>query len=201
VHVTAYHKAILKEHEKGEGAFDFLKGSDDRFDEWLILVAMREEVKDRLGVRGRREYRALLDQLTTEVVGVREVSVVGDRRMAESDIRHKGLNVSEAVATGGGISNVTNRDGARKFCEVKTTKYIRDEAEPLVDVKMGKVVPVAIHRYNTRALLSPMLLGVEAEIGQIRRLRVIPHRHEATFVVKLIITEHSAMPQRSDLVP
>jgi hypothetical protein len=143
----------------------------------------------------------LLDQLATEVVGVREVSVVGDRGMAEGDIRHKRLNVSEAVATSRGISNVTNSDGARKFGEVKTTKYIRDEAEPLVDVEVGKVVPVAIHGDNARTLLSPVLLGVEAEIGQVRRLRVIPHRHEATFVVKLIITEHSAMPQRSDLVP
>jgi hypothetical protein len=121
--------------------------------------------------------------------------------MAEGDIRHKRLNVSEAVATSRGVPNVTNSYGARKFSEVKTTKHVRDEAEPLVDVKVGKVVAVAIHGNNARALLSSMLLGVEAEIGQIRRLRVIPHRHETTFVVKLIVTEHSSMPQRSDLVP
>jgi hypothetical protein len=126
---------------------------------------------------------------------------VGDRGVSEGDISHEGLNVRETVATSGGVPNVTNSYGARKFCEVKTTKYIGDEAESLMDVEVGKVVTVSIHGNNARALLSSMLLGVEAEIGQVRRLRVIPHRHEATFVVKLIISQHNAMPQRSDRVP
>jgi hypothetical protein len=93
---------------------------------------------------------------------------------------------------------VTDRYGARKFGEVETAEDVGHEAEPLVNVEVGEVVAISIYRDNARSLLSSMLLGVEAEIGQVRCLRMVPHRHETTFIMKLIVAEHTLIPQRSD---
>jgi hypothetical protein len=121
--------------------------------------------------------------------------------VAQRDISDKWLNVREPISAGRGVPNVSDSDGTGKLREVKTTKDVSDEAQPLVYVKVGEIIAVAVNGNNARAFLSPMLLGVETEVCQVRRLRMVPHRHEAAFIVKFIFAEHNAMPQRSDLIP
>jgi hypothetical protein len=115
---------------------------------------------------------------------------VSDGGVSKRDVGDEWLNVGEAIAASGGVSNVADSDLTWKLGEIKTTENIRDKSEPLVNVEVRISSTISINRYNARALLSAMLLSVEAEVGKVRGLWVIPDRHQTAFIMKLIGGKH-----------
>ena len=87
--------------------------STTRLDDALALAA-GDQVDDHLGVAGRLEQRALLDQPPAQQHGVGQVAVVGDREPAEGEVGEQRLHVAQHAGAGGRVAGVADRGMARQ---------------------------------------------------------------------------------------
>jgi hypothetical protein len=77
---------------------------------------------------------------------------------------------------------VADGRGARQQLELLGTENVRDQAHAFDRMKL-----IPIRSDNPGALLPAMLQGVQAKIGELRRLCVAVHSDHATFVVEMIV--------------
>src|ERR1019366_3378007 len=132
-------------------------------------------------VRARRENRALFLQLGADLAGVYEVAVVRDRERTLVRVVHDGLRVLEERLARRRIPDVADRRGAGQAGEPSLVEDVGDVSHPLLDRD-----PVSGPCDDAGGLLSPVLHRVEAEIRQIRGIRVAEDAEDPALVPELV---------------
>src|SRR5690348_7375675 len=96
--------------------------------------------------------------------------------------RSDGLGVAQAGAARRRVAHVPHGAIAGEATEPVAAEDVGDPTHGLLDVES-----VAVGGRNARGLLPAVLEGVEAEIGDVGGLGVIPHAEEAALVVELVV--------------
>jgi hypothetical protein len=124
-------------------------------------------VDDRLGVGGGLKDRPLGLEALTQLDGVDQVAVVADRHRAADIVDRDRLSVPLGRVTRGRVAHVADSGEARQVLEPIGR-------EDVVDVPHlpHRTELVAVRGHDAGRLLTPVLEGVKAEVGQIRRFRV-----------------------------
>src|SRR5262245_33810741 len=143
----------------------------------------RQQVQDDLGIRVRLEDGTLALHLGAQGVGVREVAVVGDGDGAAGGVGRDRLGVPRLRSTGRRIPHVTDGAMPGQPSQALRAEHVGHPAHGLLDVEL-----LAVGGRDTRGLLPAMLEGVETEVGDVGRFRMIPDAEHATFVVELVVT-------------
>ena len=106
-------------------------------------------------------------QFMLECGGVGQIAVVGDRQRDAAQVLEQRLGVGQDRAAGRGVAGVTDGDIAEELGEAGLGEILRDQPHPPV----GTGLALFVHRDDPGALLAPVLQGVEAEVGEARRVR------------------------------
>ena len=119
------------------GALDLAQRVDHALDDALALAA-RDQVDDHLGVAGRLEQRAFLDQPPAQEHGVGEVAIVRDREPAEGEVGEQRLHVAQHAGAGGGVAGVADRGMARQAVDHRApAEGVADQADRPMAVEHG----------------------------------------------------------------
>ena len=105
-------------------------------------------------------------------------------------VDQNGLGVQQFAVAGRGVTGVANRNRSGQRCQ-------RRFVEDVIDVAHLANEPhaLAVGRGNAGAFLSAMLQRVEAQVGQLRRLRVSVDAEDTAFVAELIEHFFSGTPK------
>ena len=138
-------------------------------------------MEDHLGIgRGTKDGPLSLES-RSDPFGVNQVAIVGQRQRASTRACEKRLRILELARAGGGISHMANGTMTREPPEARLTKDIGHEAHRLLEVDR-----LAVGTGNPRRLLTPMLQGVETQVGQIRCLWVPIDTEDAALVSEFV---------------
>src|SRR5512143_3515810 len=89
---------------------------------------------------------------------------------SKGKIRHDGLHILQHAASCSGITIVSDGQIAGEPLEPLFGKDIRNEAHRLFEIEL-----LAVRRTDARSLLSPVLEGIKAEVGEIRGFGMVKH--------------------------
>ena len=120
---------------------------------------------DDFAVRGRLEDRTLADELVPHFAGIHQIAVVTERQLSVRAVDDNRLRVDQTAFTGSRIPDVAHGGGAG---ELRQRVFV----ESLVDVahRLRHANGDAVGGGNARALLTPMLQCVQAEVGEVGSL-------------------------------
>ena|SRR5438309_616461 len=142
-------------------------------------------MQDAFGVGGGLEYGTHAFQLLAKGKGVRQVAVVRNRQDPVRGVDQERLGIPERRVTGGRIANVSDRKAPFERVERPFTENIRHKAQGDMARELR---PVRGH--NAGRFLSPVLQGIEPQIGKARGLRVMLDTHHTAFVMKMFIKNY-----------
>ena len=120
---------------------------------------------------------SLVFQLLAQFPGVDQVAVVGQDNVLSLVVGQEGLGIAAGGTARGGIAHMAHGYPAGEGAQAGLGKDVRHQAHALVLVHA-----VRIQGNDARALLAPVLLGVEAEIGQTGRVLMIINTEKTAFV-------------------
>ncbi len=164
---------LLRHEEERVGALHPGEGvGDSVFDG--DLLARRDQVNEHLGVAVALEDRASRLELGPQLLGVREVSVVAHRQRAARVVDGDRLGVLDVRAPRGGVAHVPDGATARQLRELVLREGVLHEAHRPVGVEH-----LAVARDDAGRLLPAVLQGVQAEVGDVRRLGVTEDPEDA----------------------
>ena len=172
--------AVAGHHDDGEGAVDLGERVGDAVDEG-VAGAVRDELNDDLGVGGGGEDGAVALQAFAGGAEVDEVAVVGDGDEALGGFDGDGLGVEEGGVAGGGVAGVADGDVAGKPGEDGIGEDFGDEAHAL-HVGDG----LSVRGGDAGGLLSAVLEGVEAPVGEAGGVGVVVDGHDAAVFAELV---------------
>ena len=114
-------------------------------------------------------------QLRPQLIGIADISVMGQSHLALLVIHLHGLAVVPVVCAGGAVTHMPHSHGSgRKMRQF----FFRKDLAHLTQILMGMEDPILVH-YDAAALLPAVLQGIQAVVhitGQIIILRGIdPH--------------------------
>ena len=122
---------------------------------------------ENFAVAGGLENGPVVFQLGPQFGRVGEVAVVRQRKLhASAHAHHQGLGVAPLGLAGGGIADVTDGDVAGQMLQSLFGEHVGHQ--PHADVDMGLAPVCGVPGRDARALLSPVLQRVQAEIRQPR---------------------------------
>ncbi len=124
-------------------------------------------MNDNLAVHGGLEDGAFFLQLGAKGVSVDQVAVVTQGVVFAGVVDEEGLSVRQDRGAGGGVTDVTDGHVAPEAREALFGEDLRGKPHPLVLID-----PASVGGGDTRALLSAVLEGEEAEEGEPRGLLV-----------------------------
>ena len=138
---------------------------DHAADDALALAA-GDQVDDHLGVAGRLEQRARLDQPAAQQHGVGEVAVVADGEAAEGEVGEQRLDVAQHAGAGGRVAGMADRGVAGQALDHRAAaERVADQADRAVAVEVR-----AVEADDAGRLLAAMLQRVQAQ-RRVRRRR------------------------------
>ena len=184
--VAGRHQRVGGEEEQREGPHHLRQAGRDRVLEPLA-VASRVEVQDHLGVRGGLEDRARRLQLVAQDRRVHQVAVVAHRDGPAVALDEIGLGIGGHGVARRGVAHVAHGPVALEQGQPLVREDVVDEAHPLLDAQA-----LAVARDDARRLLPAVLLGVEAEVGEVGRFRVAEDAEEAAAVVEPVVVDAPA---------
>ena len=151
---------------------------------WRVAVTHgARQLADQLAVG--REHPGQHAELACERFRVGEVAVVPETEPGVGDRPVDGLRIAPRARTGGGVTDVTDREVTVERREPALVEHLRDETHVLDD---GDGLPVA--RRDAGRLLAAVLQRVQPEVGEVRdRLAGRIYAEDATRV---------AGPERSE---
>ena len=173
-----HHEPAQKE-DKAVGAAQLLTGAAYGFDRIVVRELAHEKVHDDLCVTGPAENGTLVLKPAPQFERVHQVAVVGDGDVHPLVVDKEGLGVGYGRTSRGGVAHVPHGDGAGQGLEVFLLKYIGHEPHAPVVVDIASV----IHAHDARAFLPPVLLGIEAEIGESGSVHMTVDAEKATIFV------------------
>jgi len=132
------------------------------------------------GLKNRPPFLELRPQL----LGVDQVSIVGEGVVLIGMMDQKGLGVGEDRGAGCGITDMADRQASRELRKCVLPEDLRSESHPPVRPNLATV-----RRSDPRAFLSSMLEGEQAEEGHPRRLFMAVHRKDAALLARLVILQ------------
>ena len=180
VRVSHGNHPVRRQHEERERPLQLRHRFDDRI-LGTTCLGPRVEVLDDFRVAAGLEDRTLTDELVAEVVRVCEVAVVADAELAVRAIDQEGLCVRKPALPSGRIADVPDRRVPRQLRQRLPVEDVGHVAHRLVDTDERTV-----RGRNARALLSPVLQRVQAEIGHVRGLGVSENSEDAALVLELV---------------
>ncbi len=116
---------------------------------------------DHLGVGGRLQPEAALEQADPERVGVDQVAVVGDAERTVHRLDDVGLHVAIRVGTGGRVAGVTDRQVPDEGVELVGPERLADQT-----LVLRHPHDATVGHGDAGGLLASVLQGVEAEEGE-----------------------------------
>ena len=128
-----------------------------------VVPRLGDEVYERLGVGGRAEDCAFVDEPRTQLEMVGEVAVVRERDVPPGVAGRDGLNVLQAAAAGRRIAHVSDGCPTPKLSDRPGIEDVSDQ--PLTLEMVG---PVLVVGDDPRGFLSPVLKRVEAQKRELR---------------------------------
>ena len=148
---------------QGVGPLDPVHGGGDSvLDRGGLQPLLDDDVGDDLRIRGGLENGAPALQLLPQLVGVGQVAVVGQGHAALVVVHQDGLDVALVVGPGGAVAHVAHGDGAgAQGAEPLLRKHVVHQPH----IPVGGEKPVIVH-YDARALLPPVLQGIQGIVGQ-----------------------------------
>ncbi len=179
---------VFGQKHQGEGALRLRH----RFDKRLLNrrgLRPRVKVQQHLRVARRLENRSLEDQPIAQFLRVDQVAVVTDGDLAVRAVDQDRLRVLEAAFAGCGVANVPDRARAGQRRKGFFGEIVGDIAHGLVHPQA-----VAVGCRDADAFLAAMLERVEAEVREIRGLRVAEDPEDAALFSELV---HSQAPAPS----
>jgi hypothetical protein len=161
-----------REEQEGVGAFHLAQALDDRVLDRAL--GARQQVYDDLGVRRGLEDRAALFQPRLDLQRVGQIAVVGDGDGPVDVAEDQGLGVLEVAGAGRGVAHVTDGGLAGQALELGLGEDLGDQPHPDVGLELA---PPGGH--DAGGLLAAVLEGEEAEVGQLRGLRMVGDAEDA----------------------
>src|SRR5882762_5679693 len=174
---------VLREHEKGIGAFDLIERIADRTGK-IARLRTRNQMNDDFGVAVGLEDRAAMLELAAPFGGVGEIAVVAEGDFAFVAVDHDGLGVEQRFVAGSGVARVADGEAARELREHAGLENFFDFAHGAMDVQL-----FAVARDDAGGFLAAMLQRVEAEVGEVGGFRMAKDTEDTTLVVKMIVGE------------
>ena len=164
-----------------------------RFDEALDhapLLRARQEMQDDLGIGGRGEDGAGLDQLLAQRQRVGEIAVVGDGEAAGIDVGIERLHVLERRLAGRRVAVVADRHGALEAVDdAGLVEVVADEAEVALGVEL-----LAVVADDAGSFLAAVLQRVQAESGDGRGIGVPKNTEDPAFLAESVVA-HPGKPE------
>ncbi len=179
----ADHHVVGQRHQR-IGALDLLEGLDQPVDD-VAARRRRHQVGDDLGVGGRLEQRAALDQLVAQRIGIGQVAVVGDGEAAGGEVGEQRLDVAQDGVAGGGIADMADRGMAAQPAHHRLGG---EAVGDLAEVAMGVEV-LAVEGDDAGRLLPAMLQGMQPEHGVRRCLADAADAEDAAFLPQMIVIQ------------
>jgi len=140
-------------------------------------------VQHDLGIGGRLEDRAVLDERAAKGEPVGEVAVVGDRETARAEVGEQRLDVAQDCLARGRVAHVSDRHRTHQTADdVRAVEVVADEAQSPLGVKLLPVVGDDAGR-----LLAAVLQGVQAERRECRGLGMTDDAEHAAFLAQPVI--------------
>ena len=179
-------RRLSGQEEQGEGPHHLGEAGRERV---LQALAMRAgvEVEDDLGVGGGLEDGARRLQLVAELAGVGQVAVVGHRDGPPMAVDEIGLGVSGHGVARGRVPRVADGPVALDRVQGGLVEHVVHEAHALVHAQP----PAVAAADDPRRFLAPVLLGVEAEVGEVGGLRMAVDPEERAAIVEAVVVERS----------
>jgi hypothetical protein len=109
---------------------------------------------------------------------------VGHREGADRALEHERLRVLDARLPRSRVAGVPDRRVARQPGERRRVEVVGDQPHGLVHLDLP-----GIERGDARRLLSAVLQGMDAEVGDVRRLGVPEDAEHAALVVELVVVD------------
>src|SRR5438552_1351286 len=154
-----------------------------------------EQVQDDLGVGRGLEDGAVALHLAAERLGVGQVAVVRDRDGSARRGSRDRLRVLQVRAARGRVADVADRGRPGQAPEPLRTEHVGDPAHRLLQVQAG-----AVGGRDAGRLLATVLERVEAQVHDVRGLRMVPDAEEPALVVELVV-RRAARPARETVRP
>ena len=177
---------VRGEEQERVGAAHLREGLLDALSRGALALA-GDEVQEQLGIGGALEDRALRLQGGAQLLRVDEVAVVRHRDRPGRALEHERLGVLDERLAGRGIARVADRCFARHAGERRGVEVVGDQPHGLVDLDLA-----GLERGDACRLLPAVLQSVDAQVGDVRRLRVAEDAEHATFVVELVVVDRVA---------
>ena len=141
-------------------------------------------MQDDLAVhRGLEDGTAGLE-LLAQLGGVGQVAVVADGDAPLGAVHGQGLGIDDVRRTGGRIAGVADGRVAHEPVQHIAGEDLRHQAHAPVDVE-----GLAVGRDDARALLSAMLEGVEAVVGQFGGIRMPMDAKDPAVMLRMVLHE------------
>lgn len=140
--------------------------------------ASLDQMQQNLAVTAAGENTSLLLQLFPQLAGVGDLSVVHGRQAAHLGTHKQRLNILPFAAPSGGIPHMPHCVFPSQLRQFLRRQRFRHQA---VALPAAYGIPVADR--NSGALLSPVLEGVQPQIGQIGGTRKVINAENAALLV------------------
>ena len=166
-------------------------GGDGLLDAAAAEPLLHDHVGDDLGIRGGVEDGAPLLQPVPQLQGIGQVPVVGQGHAPLAVVDQQGLDVMPAVGAGGGVAHVAHGDAALpQGPEPVPGEDLAHKAR----IPEGAEHAVVVH-HDPRALLPPVLEGVQPAVDQGRKLGPLRREHaENAALLPELSAGHAVIP-------
>lgn len=174
----------LAHHHERERALDFA----ERREHAARAAWLREQVENDLAIDGRLENGAVLFEFVAQEGGVDQVAIVADGKLAARAIHHERLRVFDVARAGRRIPHVADGAVALESLQIGGRKHLRHQPHVLA---RDELTVRTVRGDDARALLSAMLQGEKAVIGQHRNIWMSEHGENAALVFGFVGIVHS----------
>ena len=146
------------------------------------LGKVADELGRDLGIRVGKERHAQLDQLTAQLVGVDEGTVVRKRDDDAINSRKMWLRGFPTFGTGGAIAHVTHSQLAGERRQVGVGEHAVEQAQVLANHNRA-----AVTHGDSRRFLAAVLQCTQAKVRQSSHVAIgRPHTKNAAFLMQLV---------------
>ena len=132
-----------------------------------VFLGTGDEVDEDFAVHGGLEDGPLRFEAVFQLQGIHQVAVVGDGHEAPPPLGQKRLGVLQEGRAGCGVPYVPHRRIPGELLQDRRVEDIAHQSHPFVDLGF---LPVGGD--DPRALLTPVLQGIETQIGKMGSLRM-----------------------------
>ena len=134
----------------------------------LAGARLGDAVHHDFAVHARREDGPVGLELAAQLHGVGEVAVVGQRDVPATEAHEHRLRVLDGAGARRGVARVADGGAAMQAGDALVVESVGDEAH----LAHGLRRAVIVHGDNAGRLLSAMLQRVQAEVRDVRRVRM-----------------------------